>query len=79
MIQTDSDGNMIINIIINGNPAMVYLHADEDCYCFLLSYSECPNGYRLCGRIFYKSSYKTLEDAVRQYIKELNAYYSGLH
>lgn len=76
MIQTDSDGNMMINIIINGNPTTVYLHAAENRDCFELGYSDLPDSFILCAWFYYKSTYKTLEDAVRQYIKALNAYYS---
>ena len=75
-MQTDSVGVMMLNIIINGNPTMVYLHADEDSDCYLLSYSDHPNSSKMLGWIYYKRTYKTLDDAITKYVEDLNAYYS---
>ena len=75
MIQTDYFGNKVITIIINGEPKTVYLHVVEDSDYYHIGYSDFPDSIILCAWFYYKSSYRTLEDAVRQYVKAVNAYY----
>lgn len=76
MIQVDSFGNKVITIIRYGEPEMVYLHVDENEERYMLSFSRYhPSNKRLCAWCYYKDEYKTLDEAVSQYIAELCEYF----
>jgi len=77
MIQTDSDGNMMICIMFYGKPRMVFLHVYENSLVYRFSISLFnPPRIRIHEWIYNKNIYKTFNDAVKKYIEELNAYYS---
>ena len=78
MIQTDSFGNKVLTIIRYGEPETVYLHVDENEERYMLSFSRYhPSNKRLCAWCYYKDEYKTLDDAVCEYVKELNEYFKA--
>lgn len=76
MIQVDSFGQKVITIIRYGEPETVYLHVDENEERYMLSFSRYhASSKRVCTWCYYKDEYKTLDEAVSQYIEELCEYF----